>query len=258
MGCLPESLSIAHPRSKQIETPSATLEINTSIESPLSFFHRILGTTLPTLMHWSLLNKVSSARNLCWEEHASPGKTLQSLHALSKSRIKALSDGNLRSCLSQPGGVGENREARRGSRVEAKRKIRVGSWIETKWKGSSTIEGNGYKLWYSGFHTARNRVVVILKASLKNKVVHVNQCSDKIISLTLVIEGETVNVISAGVIEWAYISDDKVILSDATLHSPEVAVKTGWTSSKNVNKSLKLSVVVAVLGSSSSVPAYGV
>nr|GEZ33336.1 cleavage/polyadenylation specificity factor, 25kDa subunit [Tanacetum cinerariifolium] len=79
-----------------------------------------------------------------------------------KSRIEALSDGNLRSCLSEPGGVGENREARRCSRVEAKRKIRVGNWIETKWKGSSTIEGNGYKLW--------------------------------------------------GVIEWAYISDDKVIL----------------------------------------------
>ncbi|GJW90769.1 retrovirus-related pol polyprotein LINE-1 [Tanacetum coccineum] len=68
---------------------------------------------------------------------------------------------------------------------------------ETKWKGSSNKEVNGYKLWYSGSHTARNGVRVILRACLKDKVVHVNRCSDRIISLTLVIEGETVNMISA-------------------------------------------------------------
>ncbi|GKA98478.1 craniofacial development protein 2-like protein [Tanacetum coccineum] len=65
------------------------------------------------------------------------------------------------------GGLGrysESRSGRSGSRVKAFRRIRVG---RTKWKGSSNKEVNGYKL------------------------------CDRIISLTLVIEGETVNVISA-------------------------------------------------------------
>nr|GEY54024.1 hypothetical protein [Tanacetum cinerariifolium] len=44
---------------------------------------------------------------------------------------------------------------------------------------------------------ARNGVGIILKAGLKDKVVHVNWYSTRIISLTLVIDGETVNVISA-------------------------------------------------------------
>ncbi|GJX44891.1 craniofacial development protein 2 [Tanacetum coccineum] len=118
---------------------------------------------------------------------------------------------------------GGSSETRRENRVAAFRRIRVGSWNvgsltgkrlelvdalerhkvditcfqETKWKGSSNIEGNGYKLWYSGSPTARNGVGVILKACLKDKVVQVNRCSDRIISLTLVIDGETVNVISA-------------------------------------------------------------
>ncbi|GKB13220.1 craniofacial development protein 2, partial [Tanacetum coccineum] len=132
-------------------------------------------------------------------------------------------NGNLRSCFPGRGGLGGSRETRRDNRVAAFRRIRVGSWNvgsltgkrlelvdalarhkvdiacfqETKWKGSSNIEGNGYKLWYSGSPTARNGVGVILKACLKDKVVHVNRCSDRIISLTLVIDGETVNVISA-------------------------------------------------------------
>ncbi|GJW69836.1 craniofacial development protein 2 [Tanacetum coccineum] len=117
-----------------------------------------------------------------------------------EGRIEALgSDDNLRSCLSGQGGLGrysESRSGRSGSRVKAFRRIRVGSWNvssltskllelvdalerhrvditcfqETKWKGSSNKE---------------------------DKVVHVNRCSDRIISLTLVIEGETVNVICA-------------------------------------------------------------
>nr|GEU69736.1 retrovirus-related Pol polyprotein LINE-1 [Tanacetum cinerariifolium] len=141
--------------------------------------------------------------------------------------IEALgSDGNLRSCLSGQGGLGgysESRSGRSGSRVKAFHRIRVGSWNvgsltsklselvdalerhivdiacfqETKWKGSSNKEVNGYKLWYPGSQTARNGVGVILRACLKDKVVHVNRCNDRIMSLTLVIEGETVNVISA-------------------------------------------------------------
>ncbi|GJU68269.1 retrovirus-related pol polyprotein LINE-1 [Tanacetum coccineum] len=145
--------------------------------------------------------------------------------AIARGRIEALgSDGNLRSCLFGWGGLGGYNKTGRGRRVEAFRRIRVGSWNvgsltskilelvnalkrhrvdiacfeETKWKGFSNKEVNGYKLWYSGYQTARNVVGVILRACLKEKVVHVNRCSDRIISLTLVIKGEAVNVISAG------------------------------------------------------------
>ncbi|GKA30914.1 retrovirus-related pol polyprotein LINE-1 [Tanacetum coccineum] len=65
--------------------------------------------------------------------------------------------------------------------------------------------------------TARNGVGVILKACCKDKVVHVNRCSERIISLTLMIDGETVNVISAyapqvglreGRLVWSYRGGD--------------------------------------------------
>ncbi|GJZ32300.1 retrovirus-related pol polyprotein LINE-1 [Tanacetum coccineum] len=111
-------------------------------------------------------------------------------------RIEAVgSDGHLRSCPSGLGGVVGCREIRRYDRLAGTRRIRVGTWNvgsltgkrleladalgrhkvdiacfqETKWKGSSTREGNGYKLW----------------------------CGDRIMALSVVIEGETVNVISA-------------------------------------------------------------
>ncbi|GJW00939.1 retrovirus-related pol polyprotein LINE-1 [Tanacetum coccineum] len=108
-------------------------------------------------------------------------------------RIEAVRDGNLRSCSSGRDGRGETRENMRGSRVESPHRIRVGSWNvgsltgkllelvdvlerhqvdiscfqESKWKGSSIREGNGYKI------------------------------CERIISLSLVIDGETVNVVSA-------------------------------------------------------------
>nr|GFB12885.1 hypothetical protein [Tanacetum cinerariifolium] len=49
----------------------------------------------------------------------------------------------------------------------------------------------------SGPENVINGVGIILKASLKEKVVHVYRYNARIISLTLVIDGETVNVISA-------------------------------------------------------------
>ncbi|GJR12094.1 cleavage/polyadenylation specificity factor, 25kDa subunit [Tanacetum coccineum] len=134
-----------------------------------------------------------------------------------------LSDGNLRLCFPRRGGLGGSSETRRDNRVAAFRRIRVGSWNvgsltgkllelvdaferhkvdipcfqETKWKGSSNKEGNRYKLWYSGSPTTKNAVGVILKACLNDKVVYINRWSDRIISLTIVIDGETINVISA-------------------------------------------------------------
>ncbi|GKA93739.1 retrovirus-related pol polyprotein LINE-1 [Tanacetum coccineum] len=139
-------------------------------------------------------------------------------------RIEAVgSDGHLRSCPSGLGGVVGCRETRRYDRLAGTRRIRVGTWNvvsltrkrleladalgrhkvdiacfqETKWKGSSTREGNGYKLWYSGSSFGRNEVGVILTARLKDNVVKASRCGDRIMALSMVIEGETVNIISA-------------------------------------------------------------
>ncbi|GKD32808.1 ataxia telangiectasia mutated family protein, partial [Tanacetum coccineum] len=137
------------------------------------------------------------------------------------SRIKAvLCDGDLRSCHYGLGGVGGFRGIRGYSSVAGPYRIRVGSWNvgsltgklfelcdvlgrhkvdiacfqETKWKGSRTNEGNGYRLWYSGSKIARNGVGVILAVGLKDKVVQVTQRGDRIIAISIVIDGETVNV----------------------------------------------------------------
>nr|GEZ08065.1 hypothetical protein [Tanacetum cinerariifolium] len=89
-------------------------------------------------------------------------------------RIEAVdSNGHLRSCPSDLGG------------------------IETKWKGSRAREGNGYKLWYSGSNIARNGVGIILAGRHKDSVVRVTRRGDRIMAISVVIEGETVNVISA-------------------------------------------------------------
>ncbi|GKC82644.1 ataxia telangiectasia mutated family protein [Tanacetum coccineum] len=141
-----------------------------------------------------------------------------------ESRIEAvLCDGHLRSCPSGLGGVGGFRGTRGYGSVAGPRRIRVGSWNvgsltgklfelcdvlgrhkvdiacfqETKWKGSRTREGNGYRLWYSGSKTARNGVGVILAAGLKDKVVQVTRRGDRIMAISIVIDGETVNVVSA-------------------------------------------------------------
>ncbi|GJZ48688.1 cleavage/polyadenylation specificity factor, 25kDa subunit [Tanacetum coccineum] len=115
------------------------------------------------------------------------------------------------------------RGTRRESRLASSCKIRVGSWNvgtltgkflelvdalkrkkvyiacfqETKWKGSCNREGNQYKLWYSGSKTARNGVGVVLAPNLKDKVVEVSRISDRIMMVRLVIEEETISVISA-------------------------------------------------------------
>ncbi|GKA40615.1 hypothetical protein Tco_0733208, partial [Tanacetum coccineum] len=100
------------------------------------------------------------------------------------------------------GKVSDTRETKRGSKVEAKCRIRVCSWNVGSLTGKllelvDVLER--HKVDRACSWTARNSIGVILKACVKDKVVHMNQCSDKIISLTLVIEGETVNVISTAV-----------------------------------------------------------
>lgn len=81
--------------------------------------------------------------------------------------------------------------------VLRRHKVDIACFQETKWKGSSSREGNGFKFWYSGSKTAKNGVGVILAAGLKDNVLQVILRSDRIMAITLVIDGETVNVISA-------------------------------------------------------------
>ncbi|GKC39879.1 aminopeptidase M1 [Tanacetum coccineum] len=76
-------------------------------------------------------------------------------------------------------------------------KVDIACFQETKWNGSRAREGNGYKLWYSGSSNARNGVGIILAGRLKDNVVRVTRRSDRIVAISMVIEGEAVNVISA-------------------------------------------------------------
>ncbi|GJW79483.1 retrovirus-related pol polyprotein LINE-1 [Tanacetum coccineum] len=110
-------------------------------------------------------------------------------------RIEAIdSDGHLRSCPFSLGGVDELLEL---GYALGRHKVDIACFQETKWKGSITWEGNGYKLWYSGSRTARNGVGVILAARLKDKIVQVKRSSDMIMTISVVIEGDTISVISA-------------------------------------------------------------
>ncbi|GJW91913.1 retrovirus-related pol polyprotein LINE-1 [Tanacetum coccineum] len=142
---------------------------------------------------------------------------------LLEGRIEAVDrDGHLRSCPSGLGGVCGYRGTKSFYRVGGARRIRVGNWKvgsltsklfelsdalgrhkvdiacfqKTKWKGSRAREGNGYKLWYSGSSSARNGVGVVVSGRLKD-VVRVTRRSDRIMAISVVIDGEAVNVISA-------------------------------------------------------------
>nr|GEX96566.1 hypothetical protein [Tanacetum cinerariifolium] len=132
------------------------------------------------------------------------------------------SDGHLRSCPGL-GVVDGGWRTRSYDRSTGPRRIRVGSWNvgsltrkllelcdtlwrhkvdiacfqETKWKGSRAREGNGYMMWYSGSSNARNGVGIILADRLKDNVVRVTRRRDRVMAISVVIEGETANVISA-------------------------------------------------------------
>ncbi|GJY18243.1 hypothetical protein Tco_0389734, partial [Tanacetum coccineum] len=91
-----------------------------------------------------------------------------------QGRIEAfVSDGNMMSCLFGRGGLGGTSETRRDSRVVDSRRYRVGSWNV----GSLTRKLLELvdALERQSSQTVRDGVGVILKASLKDKVVHVNR-----------------------------------------------------------------------------------
>ncbi|XP_071713049.1 uncharacterized protein [Rutidosis leptorrhynchoides] len=131
-------------------------------------------------------------------------------------------DGHLRSCPSNLA-AGRFRGARSGNRLANPVKIRVGSWNvgsltsksrelvdtlvnckvdilcvqETRWRGEEAVVIDNYTLWFAGSGLARNGVGILIGHPYKDSVVGVGRCSDRIMSVRLVIQEETYMVISA-------------------------------------------------------------
>ncbi|XP_071726967.1 uncharacterized protein [Rutidosis leptorrhynchoides] len=83
--------------------------------------------------------------------------------------------------------------------VETLRKSKVGILCvqETRWKGQEAVNIDDYRLWFSGSTVARNGVGIIIRHPYKDNIVGVGRCSDRIMSIRLVIREETYMVISA-------------------------------------------------------------
>ena len=77
------------------------------------------------------------------------------------------------------------------------RKINVLCLQETKWVGAKANDIGGYKLWYTGKVSSINGVGIIVDEEWRKNVVEINRIGDEIISLKMVVEEETINVISA-------------------------------------------------------------
>ncbi|XP_071727801.1 uncharacterized protein [Rutidosis leptorrhynchoides] len=131
-------------------------------------------------------------------------------------------DGYLRSCPSSVV-AGRPRGSSSGNRLVNPVKIRVGSWNvgtltskslelvdtllkikvdilcvqETRWRGQEAVVIGDYKLWFTGSSVARNGVGILLGHPYKELVVGVGRCSDRIMSVMLVIREVTYMVISA-------------------------------------------------------------
>ena len=71
--------------------------------------------------------------------------------------------------------------------VLRKKKVDVACIQETRWKGEKTKEANGFKLWYSGLVNSRNGVGILLSTKLKDKVVEIKRCGDRIMYIRLVV-----------------------------------------------------------------------
>ncbi|XP_071708296.1 uncharacterized protein [Rutidosis leptorrhynchoides] len=69
--------------------------------------------------------------------------------------------------------------------------------IETRWRGQEAVVIDDCKLWFAGFSVARNGVGIIIGPPYKDYVVGVDRCSDRIMSVRLVIQEVTYMVISA-------------------------------------------------------------
>ena len=79
-----------------------------------------------------------------------------------------------------------------------RRRVNILCVQETKWKGNKAkeVDNTGFKLWYTGTTSNKNRVGVLIDKSLKDDVVEVRRQGDRIILVKLVISDMVLNVIS--------------------------------------------------------------
>ena len=86
--------------------------------------------------------------------------------------------------------------------VRRDRKINILCLQETKWVGEKSKDIDGYKFWYTDSYkfwytdkvSSRNGVGIILDEVWKKNVVEVYISGDRLLSIKMVIEEETVNV----------------------------------------------------------------
>lgn len=81
--------------------------------------------------------------------------------------------------------------------VLRKRRMDVTCIQDTRWKGAQSREANGYKLWYSGLVNSKNGVGILLSKELKDNVVEVKRCNDRIMSVRVVVGEKVVNLVCA-------------------------------------------------------------
>ncbi|XP_059294508.1 uncharacterized protein LOC132047488 [Lycium ferocissimum] len=67
----------------------------------------------------------------------------------------------------------------------------------TKWVGPKAKEVDGYKLWFSGRSKYRNGVGILVDSESRDQVVEVRRVTDRMMSINVVIEGLTLNIIKA-------------------------------------------------------------
>ena len=82
-----------------------------------------------------------------------------------------------------------------------RRRVNILCIQETKWKGQKAkeVDNTGFKLWYIGTTSNKNRVGVLIDKNkiLKDGAVEVRRQGDRIILVKLVIRDMVLNVISA-------------------------------------------------------------
>ncbi len=80
-----------------------------------------------------------------------------------------------------------------------RRRVNITCIQKTKWVGEKSKEvGNlGYKLWFIEKERNKNRVGMIINKTLKDAIIVMKRVGDRIILVKLVLEEETIYVVSA-------------------------------------------------------------
>ncbi|XP_046663106.1 craniofacial development protein 2-like [Homalodisca vitripennis] len=82
---------------------------------------------------------------------------------------------------------------------------------ETKWKGSGSREvGQGYRIWWSGGEIGRrNGVAIVMDKKMTSRVMKVDVVSERIIKVTVRMEGEIMDIIQVYAPQTGCTDDEK-------------------------------------------------